>query len=180
MKRLRRAALIVDLVDRLHNHGSWAGETHIQKGSFLAQEMLGIPTEIEFELFKHGPFSFQLRQELGQMRADDILILQAQRPPYGPRFYSDEVAAQLRKQFPKTLRTYEPQLEWVANWMGNKGVVELERMATAFWVTQELGYHASVDSRARRLHQLKPHFSMEDSAAAVAEIDEMLQEAPVV
>ena len=179
MKRLRRAALIVDLVDRLHQHGSWVGETHIQKGAFLAQEMLGVPTEIQFELFKHGPFSFQLREELGEMRAEDIVTLQSQRPPYGPRFFSDDAAQQLRQQFPKTLRKYAPQLEWTADWVGERGVVNLERMATAYWVTKEIPT-ASVDARAKRLHELKPHFNLESSAAAVSEIDEMLAKAPAL
>jgi hypothetical protein len=141
--------------------------------------MLGVPTEIQFELFKHGPFSFQLREELGEMRAEDIVTLQAQRPPYGPRFFSDEAAQQLRKQFPKTLRKYAPQLEWIANWMGERGVVNLERIATAYWVTQELPGD-SVDARAKRLHELKPHFNLEISAAAVTEVDEMLAQAPAL
>lgn len=180
MKRLRRAALIVDLVDRLHQHDSWAGETHIQKGIFLAQDMLGVPIDVEYELFKHGPFSFQLREELGELRADDVLTLQAQRPPYGPRFYSAHSAEQLRTKFPKTLRRYSRQLEWIADWMGKKGVVELERMATAFWVTEEGIDGEGVEPRAARLNRLKPHFSIESCRSAVEEIDRLLLDAPRV
>lgn len=180
MRRLRRAALVADLTDRLHAHESWAGETHLQKAVFLLQEMLGVPTEVEYELFKHGPFSFQLREELGEMRSEDILTLISQSPPYGPRFYTDDGTVQLREKFPKTLKKYEPQLEWVAEWMDSRGVVDLERLATAFWVTRELGEAESVDGRAQRLHQLKPHFSMDACIDAVREIDEMIASAPRV
>lgn len=180
MKRLRRAAVIADLVDRLHAHDSWAGETHIQKASFIAQEMLQVPTGIDFELFKHGPFSFQLREELGEMRAEEILTLKAQRPPYGPRFYTDEAASQLRRRFPKTLREYREQLEWTADWLGPRGVVLLERTATAFWVTREAPNGASVEERAKRLNRLKPHFDLESCAQAVEEIDEILETAPIL
>lgn len=178
MRRLRRAALIAELTDRLHAHDSWAGETHLQKGVFLLQELLGVPTEVEYELFKHGPFSFQLREELGEMRSEDILTLVPQRPPYGPRFYTDEGTAQLRERFPKTLKKYEPQLEWVAEWMDSRGVVELERLATAFWVTRELGEGESVERRAQRLRELKPHFTMDACIGAIRDIDEMIATAP--
>lgn len=182
MRRLRRAALVSELADKLHEHGSWVGETHLQKGVFLLQEMLGVPTEAEYVLFKHGPFSWQLREELGDMRTDEVLTLVPQRTPYGPRFYTGDGVEQLRKQFPKTLKKYQRQLDWVADQMGNHGVVELEKLATGFWVTKELDadVDADVDARARRLHELKPHFDVVECAEAVREVDALRRQAPVV
>jgi hypothetical protein len=114
------------------------------------------------------------------MRSQEILTLEAQRPPYGPRFYSEQAAtAQLRAQYPKTLGKYRDQLEWTATWLGPRGVVQLERTATAFWVTKEGPVGASVDSRARRLNHLKPHFDLEACVEAVEEIDETLLSAPI-
>jgi hypothetical protein len=180
MRRLRRAALLSELADKLHEHDSWVGETHLQKGVFLLQELCGVPTDVEYVLFKHGPFSWQLREELGEMRSDHVLRLVPQRPPYGPRFYPDEAVEQLRRQYPKTLCKYEVQLNWMAEQLGSRGVVELEKLATAFWVTQELGDDADVRPRASRLHELKPHFDLAECVEAVREIDEMRDAAPVV
>jgi len=56
-------------------------------------------------------------------------------------------------------------------------VMELERLATALWVTREFGERAPVEERAGRLHQVKPHVSIAEAADAVREIDEMLAEA---
>lgn len=179
MKRLKRAAVISDLAERLRSHDSWVGETHVQKGAFLLQEMLEVPTDIDFILFKHGPFSFQLRDELAEMRADQILRLVPQRPPYGPRFEIDEGANQLKAKFPNTLNKYADQSEWVAETLGGLGIVDLEKLATAFWVTQESGFSDDVVGRAHRLNELKPHFDLETSENAMNEIDSLREAAPI-
>ncbi|MCL6557372.1 MAG: hypothetical protein K6U74_00970, partial [Firmicutes bacterium] len=61
---LKRKALLLSLVKAMESQGSWCGETHIQKCSYFLQAMLGVPLGFEFILYKHGPFSFDLRDEL--------------------------------------------------------------------------------------------------------------------
>ena len=84
MDRMRTAALLTRLMEELRNKESWCGETHVQKVAFFAQELTGIPMNFEFILYKHGPFSFDLRDELTALRADGLLKLETQWP-YGPR-----------------------------------------------------------------------------------------------
>ena len=110
MDRLRRAALLTRLVERLRQQGSWCGETHVQKATFLLQRLMKVPLEYEFILYKHGPFSFDLRNELTSLRADDLLLLEPQVPPYGPRMICTERSRKIQALYPKTLRKYEDQL----------------------------------------------------------------------
>lgn len=84
MDRMRKAGLLTRLIEELHNNGSWCGETHVQKATFFAQELTKIPLGFDFILYKHGPFSFDLRDELTALRADGLLKLETQWP-YGPR-----------------------------------------------------------------------------------------------
>jgi hypothetical protein len=50
-------------------------------------------------------------------------------------------------------------------------VVELERLATALYVSLEMS--GSVPERAKRLHELKPHVPEHAAVKAVEEIDEI-------
>src|SRR5208283_4661878 len=86
MDRLRRAAIVASLVTKLRAAESWCGETHIQKAVYLMQDLMDVPTEYRFILYKHGPFSFELSDELTSFRGDELLELQPQSPPYGPRY----------------------------------------------------------------------------------------------
>jgi len=70
MDRLRRAALLTQLIERLRRRGSWCGETHVQKATLFLQDLTRIPMGFDFILYKHGPFSFDLRDELTSLRAD--------------------------------------------------------------------------------------------------------------
>ncbi len=180
MNRLAQEAVLVGLARRLQDRGSWGGETHLQKAAYLLHELGGVPFDFDFILYKHGPFSFELRDELGTMRADRLLEREVQVPPYGPRFVVTDRGEELEERFGRTMERYRPALDWVADRLGDRGVMELERLATALWVTRELGETASVDERAGRLHQVKPHVSISDAADAIREIDEMLAEASAV
>lgn len=180
MNRLAQEAVIVGLARRLHDRGSWSGETHLQKATYLLRELFGVPFDFDFILYKHGPFSFQLRDELGSMRADRLLEREVQVPPYGPRIVVTERGKELEERFGRTMERHAEALEWVADRLGDRGVMDLERLATALWVTRELPEGTSLQDRAGALHAVKPHVSMADAADAVRELDEMLVEAETV
>jgi len=174
VNRLAQEAIIVGLARRLHDRGSWAGETHLQKATYLLHELWDVPFDFEFILYKHGPFSFELRDELGSMRADHLLTREPQAPPYGPRILVTERGGELEERFGRTMERYGAALDWVADRLGDRGVSELERLATALWVTRELPEDSTVADRAAALTSVKPHVSSTDAAETVGEIDEML------
>lgn len=175
MNRLKRDALVLQLVDRLREEKSWCGETHIQKAVYLLQELFTVPLGFAFTLYKYGPFSFELRDALTAMRADGLLELQAQWP-YGPRFLPSASGAQLRGRFPRTIREHSGQIDFVARQIGESHVQDLEKLATALLVTR-IHADASTDRRAVALRKVKPHVTIEEATEAIARIDEVIQQA---
>ncbi len=177
MNRLKRAALLTSLTRKMRDRESWCGETHIQKAVYFLEDLLGLPMDFEFTLYRHGPFSFDLRDELTSMRADDLLKLEPQAPPYGPRIAPTERYEQLKKSFSATLKKYKEHLIFVADKIGDKGVTELEQLATALYVTKRKKPDASVEERTEELIRLKPHISAEAARVAIEEVDRMIEEA---
>lgn len=177
MNKLAQEAVLIGLARRLRAKGSWAGETHIQKAAYLLHELLAVPFDFAFILYKHGPFSFELRDELGAMQSDRLLVREAQPPPYGPRVVTTPRGDELEEKFQRTMSRFGPRLDWIAAQLGDSRVVELERLATALWVTRQLGDDASIQDRAEALNELKQHVSVEAAADAVREIDRLLSEA---
>ena len=102
MERFGRAAVLLSLIEKLRDGDSWCGETHVQKGTYFLQDLLGVPLEFDFILYKHGPFSFDLSDEISWMRANDLLRLQPQQRPYGPKLIPGENAELLKKTYPQT------------------------------------------------------------------------------
>ncbi|MBN1803969.1 MAG: hypothetical protein JW837_01840 [Sedimentisphaerales bacterium] len=164
MKRLQRHAVILSLVEALLQRDSWCSETHVQKTIYFLQELLNVPLGFEYILYKHGPFSFDLSDELMAMRADEIIRLKS-RPPYGPSIISGSNGDRIKKLFPKTLCKYKEEIEFVAEEIGDYGVSELERLATALYVTlnDTTPDHDEIEERASRINKLKPHISLEDA-----------------
>ncbi len=177
MDRLKRAALITRLIEKLRQRGSWCGETHVQKSTLFLQDLMRVPLEFEFVLFKHGPFSFDLRDELTSLRADELLRLES-RWPYGPRIAPTERSEYIQQICAKTLAKYDDRITFVAEKLGEKNVVDLERLATALYVIQRANPDTSVDERAEQLTELKPHIPRDSAITAIKEVDHILEERP--
>lgn len=171
---MRKAALLAELVDKLQKEGSWCGETHIQKATYLLENLFKVPLDYEFTLYKHGPYSFDLRNALTAMRADNLLELQPH-PPYGPSYITTDASRELRKRYPKTIKEFGPALEFVAESLGNKGIFELEQLSTALYVKEERA-GASKKELAERIRALKPHISPEVATSAIESLETLVTE----
>lgn len=176
MDRLQRATILTRLIKRLREEESWCGETHVQKAALFLQDLMKVPLGFAFILYKHGPFSFPLRAELNGLRADDLIRLEPQRL-YGPRIQPTELSDYLQRTYSRTLAEYAERINFVATKFGRKRVGDLERLATAFYLTERPGAEQSVLGRAMRLTEIKPHIALPDAEAAVEEIDHVIEEA---
>src|SRR5712691_6618655 len=175
MDRLRRAALLTRLIERLRQAGSWCGETHVQKATLFLQDLMHVPLGFDFILYKHGPFSFDLRDELSSLRADELVKLEPQLR-YGPRITTTDRSTYIQGIYSKTLEKYDDSISFVAEKLGGKGVADLERLATALYVTQRANPGTSIDERAGKLTALKPHIARDDAVAAATEVDQIIEE----
>lgn len=179
MERNKRAVVLLGLVEGLRNNLSWCGETHIQKAAYFLQEMMQVPLGFDFILYKHGPFSFDLADEITAMRADNLLKLQPQPYPYGPSILRSEASESFMKRFPKTLQKYGPHTAFVAEKLGGKKVNELEKLATALYVTSENESDGDLQSRAQRIHDLKPHVSFDEALESTKTVDQFIESSRV-
>lgn len=176
MNRLQREVVLIRLIQSLRQHGSWCGETHVQKATYLLQGLAGAETGFDFILYKHGPYSFELSDELSAMRAEGLVSLRVQAAGYGPSIVNEPAAEALLGRFPKTLRRHEPLIEFVAGKLGAKNVGELERLATAFFVASEQG-DASDTAIGKRVNRIKPHVEVDQALEAARTIRSWKHEA---
>lgn len=175
MDRLERATLLTELVDEMKAAGSWAGETHVQKAAYVLQVIFGVPTGFNFILYKHGPFSFDLRDELTSMLADG-LIEQRPSPPYGPMLVATESSRTLRNSYRALIDPNRGSLQAVATRLGPLDIYRLEQAATAVYVL--VTEKVSNDAAAAKLMELKPHIALDGAAWAIGQARELIAAAP--
>jgi uncharacterized protein YwgA len=170
----KRSALLVDLTREMQRRGSWCGETHIQKAMFFLQELLKVNSGFEFILYRHGPFSFDLRDELLSMRADDLLELAIRQEGYGPTYIPTPFSKEFLERYPKTIARYKAQVEFVAKELKDKRVTDLEKLATAFFIWSRENKHNPPEI-VERLIQLKPHITQNDAWNASDELTGLMK-----
>lgn len=176
MTEEQKDVVLLSFIDLLRKKGSWCGETHVQKGTYFLQELLRVPLGFEFIFYKHGPYGFDFNDKITCLRADLLLTVKA-RDPYGPSILLGENSGNFLKRFPKTRERFRSQIEFVAKRLGKKNVTELERLATALFVTKNELPKGSVEARAVRINELKPHVSLPLAQEAVEEFDRLAKEA---
>ena len=178
MDRVKRAALITCLVQQLRGQGSWCGETHVQKAVYFLQTLLHVPLQLQFVLYKHGPFSFELRDDLTGFRADELLALELY--PYGPRLAVTKQGRYIQSIRAITLAKYKGRIDFVAKQLGDKDVRALERLATALFVTRNFGAVTARAVRSRELTRLKPHIPATAATKSMKELDRLMRESTAV
>jgi uncharacterized protein YwgA len=175
MKHYENAAIVVELVEQLRGRGSWCGATHLQKTAYFLKHLTEVPVDFDFILYKHGPFSFDLQDEVSYLSAYDLLDLKSNGPRYGASLVEGGRAQLLRDEYGYKAEQYRRQIEFVADRLADKGVVELEKLGTALWVTLNTDA-TTTEERAREMVQRKPHISYAEALTAVRELDAMQQE----
>lgn len=173
---MARRVVLLSLVNAMEAYGSWCGETHVQKCCYFLQAMLGVPLGFDFILYKHGPFSFDLRDELTAMRGDALLAIRVRDTSYGPSLTLGPNHQVLSRRFAGQVSVYDRQIDFVVQHLSLKGVAELERLGTALFITRE-ERGLSARERAKRVNELKPHVTLEQALAAVRTVDSLLDEA---
>ncbi|NMA64556.1 MAG: hypothetical protein GX964_11050 [Syntrophomonadaceae bacterium] len=171
METTKRQVILLSLIESMINSGSWCGETHIQKNMYFLQTMFKVPTEFDYILYKHGPFSFELRDSLGDMRGN-MLVELSSRIPYGPSYRSSKTGKALIERYPKTAQLYKREIDFIARQFSDLGVADLERLATALYVTVEEG-ESTIEAQARKIHELKPHISESAAEQAIQEVEKL-------
>ena len=166
-------AFILAVVERLCAHGSWTGRTHVQKALSLVSEAAGASLPFTFVLYKHGPYSFDLAAELQQMKSYGALVSEA-RSPFGETIRLGATAAFVKQQS-SLAGTEEIAVQRVCEFIGTKGVSELERLATAAWIRSRENIRDSAQVAAR-LNALKPHVSKESAIQADFELGKLLSQ----
>lgn len=156
-------SLVLLMMDALSKNGSWCGETHIQKNLFLLENLEEVHTNFAFVLYKHGPYSFELHDAIGDMSSLGF-IQSKSTPPYGPKLLVTEKGSALWESHKKALPV--TQVNKVAREFGSNTVQDLEKKATALLLLKKNSAE-NLDDIACELHTLKPHIPFQQAREAV-------------
>lgn len=176
MERHFRAAVLIKLVEALRKEGSWSGETHIQKAAYILQALAAPELEWDFTLYKYGPFSFELRDEITMMRADYLLEHEIRSRRYGPGYRPGYAAQAILTRVGEQIKEYQKPIQFVTKFVRDRDVSELERLSTALYVTRKYP-EFDADKRASEISNLKPHISLNSARMALDEIDKLRERA---
>lgn len=173
MNKGQRSTVLINLLNSLSDRGSWCGETHVQKAAFLLQEITGVQIGFNFILYKHGPFSFELRDTLAELAAEELIDYVVRDSNYGPSIVATDEGHNFLNRFPKTEKKHTKQIEFVSSFVGKRNVADLERLGTAVFVIKRSG-NIDQEDMANEIVALKPHVSVFEAKDAIREAEKFM------
>lgn len=173
MDKKTRRAVLLELAQELNRHGSWCGATHLQKAAYFLTELAGVPLSYEFVLYRHGPFSFDLQDEIDELQGYGLIEAKPVDPPYGPQLAITEHGERFisRNGMPEA-QQHTDDIQRIASLLGDAGVVQLERLATALYFLAIEG-DRSDEEYVAHIHEAKSHISEEQAENAIATVRQM-------
>lgn len=160
-----RRSLMCKLINMMREKGSWAGETHIQKTVMFLQELMRVPLCYRFVIYKHGPYSFDLHRELGEMVSRRQIDIELRYPGYGPSF---RLGRWGEKNVGISTDDYDDAIFFVSERLSTKNARELESLSTAFFLKEENPDWG--DARlAEQMLKIKPHITADQAYSAIKE-----------
>ena len=171
MSAKTNVAILAELVSQLRNVGNWCGETHVQKTVYFLQTACQVSMGYSFVLYKHGPYSFDLELDIARLLGRRMLKQEPSPPPYGPRLKATALTSKHVSSQRDAICRHSQEVARVVQFVGRRGAAELERLSTALYVTERHG-EGSIEVRAKRINELKPHVSVELATEALKELAE--------
>jgi uncharacterized protein YwgA len=171
MKTFERQAVLVSLMRKLRDQGSWCGETHIQKACYLLQTLTNVNLGVEFVLYKHGPYSFDIADDLSLMKGLGYLTVLI-RQPYGPSLIPSKECQYLDRKFVQLIQQVDSDVTRIAETVKDSQVKSLEKIATALFVKRKMP-QKSVVEQAEYIHMLKPHIEILSAKEALDKVSEI-------
>jgi len=154
MQKDLRAAAIIGLVQ---NAPVKLGKTQVQKLVYFAQHC-GMPLQYRYQIYRYGPYSFDLSQELSSLDSLGVLNMQSAPSGYGLDISVGKFADRFKLE-PR----YQKKIQKIVKDFGSNTVAQLEVKATIHFVFSVVKKTASGGKTrpqvVQKVHALKPHFS---------------------
>lgn len=163
---------LLGLISELNSIESWSGETHIQKTFFMWATLNNIDLDLDYTIYKYGPYSFKLHDLIETLKNMEMVNLKTYKN-YGPSILLSENGRSVLNKLKKDITIDEDAIKRVCADFGKKNVGELEKISTAVFLLKNSQDKHS-DALVCEMQRIKPHINRDDIAQAMQEGRQLL------
>jgi uncharacterized protein YwgA len=150
--------------------------TAVMKCAYFLQTLRAVPLGYDFTLYSYGPYDKDVLDDLDY--AEVLGVVESERVEY-PGGYGYRIQATSRLESAKEcssefLSAHEESIQWVLSQFGGMGSADLELAGTVIFVDRESPSRSqTLQDLARRVREVKPHFTEDQVLARARCLQEM-------
>lgn len=176
----KRQALILFIVRKLSEQKGWHGTLFVQRFIYLLQELLDVPLDLFFILYKHGPYSFELEEILTFLLERRFLKLKVPRNQLSPTLVPGRHAAYYDKKFKMEKSLLDPKVAWLIEKVNKIPFGELTLVTYALYMLKQLQSQGKDEKDlVSEMHKLRPVFSEKAITEAADTLKQLMHELQV-
>jgi hypothetical protein len=160
---LDRIGLIAELVAHAPRR---PGRISLMKWLYFLKALKKVPLPYSFRLYTYGPFDSDVLDDLDY--AEFLGAVESTLVAYpggrGYEYLRGSKAEEIEPHAGKFLARHKDSIEWVLKEFGNRSAGDLEMSSTIVYVDRSLaerGMRAAFPDLARKVHDIKPHLTLD-------------------
>jgi len=174
----KKQALVLFIVRKLSEQKGWHGPVFVQRFIYLLQELLDVPLDLFFILYKHGPYSFELAETLTFLTANYLLEFKLPLNHLSPTLVPGKHAAYYDKKFKAEMDAINPRVTWLITKVNDMDFGKLTLLTFALYVLKQLRVQGKDEKKLiSEMHQIRPVFSKKQITEAVEALKKLMNEA---
>ncbi len=152
------------------------GRTALMKFAYLLQTIRGIPLGYRFRLYNYGPYDEQVLADARSAESNGWLTSQlvTYQSGYGYEFEASEDFHGDEISLSDVSQDCEEGIDWVIEQFGDESASRLELISTLVFALCDKDRRRENEELIARVHEIKPHFSIEEIDKTADEISAVL------
>lgn len=145
----------------------------MMKLAYFLTTLRDVPLGYRFTLYSYGPFDSAVLQDVDV--ASNLGALRSSHRSYptgsGYSIQPGEASDEIERMADKFLASHNDDIQWVMNEFGKMTANELELYSTIVYIDREADGAITEEELAKRVHDVKPHFTKERILASISSLD---------
>ena len=157
----KRYALLVDIIEKVHQGDFCNGRTALQKFIYFLQELYQMDCGYDFRFYTYGPFASEILSDLDTLESCKGIHAKFVGGYGGYDYTPGEVRERFKSKEPEFLRENENTINQMLREFGGYSAKDLELYATIVWVDRSLKTkkkERNENTIASLVNDLKPKF----------------------
>ena len=176
MEIYERYAIVLYTIKKWNEVKNTCNEKQLQKSLYVLESIDKEVIEYKFIVFKNNPYSYELRDDLGSMEAENLLEVE-RLEPFGINVLLNHHGEELISFYSKfnNYRRIKDILDIIIQKLSKRTIIDIENTTRAFMILRKQLFNSSKEEMIIELKNISPSMTFNEAKNYVIEAEDIMK-----